>query len=95
MFFGLVRYLLSILFRSPSEYRIPPGTNVLVIEISKHYIRYFKLKKPDAKQLAIMASSPSSSKKWHDRGGGRSGSGWWSSRSRSSPQQTTLKAITN
>jgi hypothetical protein len=45
---ALFQWLISWLFASPEEYRIPPGASVLVIEISKHYIRYFKLRKPES-----------------------------------------------
>jgi hypothetical protein len=41
-----LRWFLLLFLGSPKEYRIPPGGSVLVIEITKHYVRYFKLKKP-------------------------------------------------
>jgi len=42
----VLRFLLLLIFGSPKEYRIPKGGNVLVIEVAKHYVRYFKLQKP-------------------------------------------------
>lgn len=42
-----VRLFLKWLLGSKKEYRIPRGGKVLVIEIGKNYVRYFKLKKPE------------------------------------------------
>jgi hypothetical protein len=38
---------------SPKEYRINKGDTVLVIEIAKDYVRYFKLKKPEETKKLI------------------------------------------
>lgn len=46
-----IRLFLQWLFGSPKEYRIPKGGSVLVIEIGKNYVRYFKLKKPDVRAI--------------------------------------------
>jgi len=39
-------WMLSFLFGSNQSYRIRPGDSVLVIEVGKDFIKYFKLTKP-------------------------------------------------
>ncbi|KAG2382344.1 hypothetical protein C9374_005546 [Naegleria lovaniensis] len=42
----ILYYLLSLFFGGNKSYQFRPGDSVLVIEVGKDYVKYFKLTKP-------------------------------------------------
>ena len=43
----ILYYMLHLIFGSSSAYSFRPGDSVLVIEVGKDFVKYFKLTKPE------------------------------------------------
>ncbi|KAF0981049.1 hypothetical protein FDP41_012837 [Naegleria fowleri] len=54
----ILYYLLSLFFGGNKSYQFRPGDSVLVIEVGKDYVKYFKLTKPTTQQQSSL-STPS------------------------------------
>lgn len=53
-----MQWIMRLFFASSKEYRILPGDTILVIEVAKEYVKYFKMIKPSPEQLNLVASAP-------------------------------------